>query len=402
MAKYLCFAKDKEGKSIQTIVETDSSGNLSAILKNKNLNLISAKELAKKKVVKKETKGRIKSTDISFLFRQLATMLDAGISLVDTLEELSAQSENITLSNLISGIRYDIEKGITFSQSLNKHPEIFPPIITALINAGEESGTLTTVCTEISTYLEDKIALQRDVKSATTYPLLVAGFFVFAVSFIMLFLIPKFNEIFKQFHIETPLLTTIVIKTSTFFLKNFFFILISTFILFFSALKYSRTQSGKLFFDKMKIKIPLIGKILHMTALSYFSQTFSILINSGVSITRSLEIVSKVSGNRLIEESTGKIKNGVIAGGTLSAEMRKYEVFPPLVTRMIAVGEESGSLGDMFSRVYSFYRDEAASRVKVLTSILEPVLLIGLAFVVGIVVIAIYLPIFKMSGGGKM
>ncbi len=402
MSKFSYFARDSEGKRIQAIAESPSLNHLISTLREKNLTLISVSEIKERIKREKRSAGRIKLTDISFFFRQLATMLGAGVPLVDSLRELSTQSENLSFSRLITNIREEIEKGSTFSQSLIKYPRLFPPLITSMIEAGEEGGNLTSVLEQVSIYLEDRLAMQRQVRSATTYPLFIAGFFVVALSFIVFFLIPKFETIFSGFNVALPLLTRMVIDISRFLFKNLPYIFIVLLFLVFGSLKYNHTLSGRRFFDKIKIKIPLIGRIFHMTSLSYFCRTFSVLVTSGVSVVKSLGIVGRVSGNILIEEATEKIRLGVIGGSNISSEMRRFPIFPPLVARMIAVGESTGKLDEMFSRINKFYQEEVETRIKVLTSVLEPVMLLGLGVIVGIVVIALYLPIFQMAASARM
>lgn len=398
MARFSYFARDNAGKSIQAIAEAPSLQHLVSTLKKKNLVVISAREIKEKVRREKKKTVSIKLTHISFFFRQLATMLSADIPLVDSLKDLSTQSESISLSKVINEVRANIEKGSTLSQSLAKYPRLFSPLIIATVKAGEEGGKLQNAFEQISAYLQDKLALQREVRSATAYPAVIAGFFVIALAFITFFLIPKFETIFSEFGVALPFLTKMIISTSHFLFKNFPYLLFILFLLVSGAVRYNHTKSGRRFFDTMKIRLPLIGPIFQMSSLSYFCQTFSILIISGISMLKCLEIVGGVSGSILIEEATERIRLGVIGGSDVSSEMRRFSIFPLLIVRMLAVGEKTGKMGEMLTRVSEFYRRELTARVRVLTSVLEPVMLIGLALVVGIVVIALYLPIFKMSG----
>jgi len=402
MSRFSYSVRDSDGKLVMAIAEAVSAQDLVSKLRQRNLTVISLKEIAKRKVKEKKKAKKIKLTAIAFFFRQLSTMLAAGIPLVDSLRELSRESENLSFSALVNKLREDIEKGENFSSSLASSPEYFPLFITAMVEAGEKGGNLSTVLSQISEYLEDRIALQREVKSATSYPLFIAGFFFLALCFIIFFLIPKFEGIFSTFKIELPLFTRIVMGVSNFFLHNLPYLIFALIVLITFAYRYARTRNGRRIFDKMKLNLPIVGKIFLMTSLSNFCRTFSALLTSGVSASESLATVGRVSGNMLIEEATEKVRLGVIGGSNISSEMREFLIFPPLLARMVAVGERTGKLGEMFSRVNDFYQDEVRSRVKVLTSVLEPVLLIGLGVIVGIVVIALYLPIFKMAGAARI
>ncbi len=402
MAKYQYFARDTSGRAIRGVLEASSQSELVSILKGKRLTVVSARKSKEKVQTERKTTGRVKLPEIAFFFRQLATMVSAGVSITDSLRELAAQIKNVTLSGIIQEVRSDIEKGSTFSQSLAKYPKFFPVLITAMIKSGEEGGTLSDVLEQISTYLEDKIALQREVRSATIYPIFIAGFFLFALAFVTFFLIPKFREMFTRFDVALPLLTRIVMSISYFLLKNLFFFIIALFLLVFACYRYSKTYRGQRVFNRLKFRLPLVGETFRMVSLSYFAQTFSALINSGVPVIKCLRIVGVVSGSPLIEDASEKIRAGVESGATISEEMKKHPIFPPLMSRMVVVGEQTGRLGEMFYRVNRFYRDEAMTRTRMLTSTLEPVMLLGLGFVVGVVVIALYLPIFKLTGSIKM
>jgi len=402
MPKFTYSARDVSGKSIKGTAEAASFQELAAAMRTRHLTLISAREAKPKISLKKTTEGRVNLTELSFFFRQLATMVSAGVSITDSLRELAAQIKNISFSSVVSELRGDIEKGSTFSKALTRFPRLFPPIVTAMIKSGEEGGNLAEVLEQISIYLEDKIALQREVKSATTYPTFILVFFIFALCFINLYLIPKFKEMFSRFDVTLPLMTRIVMSTSSFMMKNFIWIVLVIIGISTVLLRYNRTQNGRRFFDRLKFRMPLVGETFRLVALSYFSQTFAALISSGVPVIRCLGIVGKVSGNSLIEDASDRIRAGVESGGTISEEMRKHPVFPPLMSRMVAVGEQTGKLSEMFSRVNRFYRDEAMARTKMLTTTLEPLMLLGLGVIVGIVVIALYLPIFKLSGSIKM
>lgn len=403
MAKFTYFARNATGEKVTGTLESASLHTLVAALKNQQMIVTSVREIKPKMRIRMRMAGteKVRLSEISFFFRQLATMVGAGVSITDSLRELASQLKNATFTAIVNELRTDIEKGSSFSQTLVKHPRLFPAIITAMIKSGEEGGNLSAVLEQISIYLEDKMALQREVKTATTYPTFIFGFFILALSFIVLFLIPKFNELFASFDVALPLLTKLVMDISNIIIKNFIWVVLIILILAVTCYRYSKTRNGRRYFDRLKFRLPVLGETFRLVAFSYFCQTFSALISSGVPVIRCLGIIGPVSGNSLIEDASNKIKSGVEGGGAISAEMRKEPVFPPLLTRMVAVGEETGKLGEMFDRVNRFYRDEALARTKRLTVTLEPAMLLGLGVIVGFVVIALYLPIFKLSGSVK-
>ncbi|MFH2068227.1 MAG: type II secretion system F family protein [Candidatus Omnitrophota bacterium] len=404
MAKFTYFARNENGEKVKGTLDSASLNTLVAALKKQRMVVLSAREIKPKIRIqmKMAGTGKIRLSEISFFFRQLATMVGAGVSITDSLRELASQIKNVNFSGIVNGMRTDIEKGNSFSQTLAKHPRLFPSIITAMIKSGEEGGNLSAVLEQISVHLEDKIALQREVKTATTYPAFILGFFIFALCFIVLFLIPKFTELFASFDVVLPPLTRFVMDTSNIIIKNFIWLVLIFFAVAVTCYRYNRTRNGRRFFDRRKLRLPVLGETFRLIALSYFCQTFAALISSGVPVIKCLGIVGTVSGNSLIEDASDKIKNGVESGGTISAEMRKEPIFPPLLTRMVSVGEETGKLSEMFSRINRFYRDEAMARTKMLTTTLEPAMLLGLGVIVGFVVIALYLPIFKLSGSVNM
>ncbi len=401
MAKFTYFARNANGEKVRGTLESASLRNLVVALKKQQMVVISAEEIKPKIRMGMAGGGKVNLSDITFFFRQLATMVGAGVSITDSLRELASQIKNANFSGIVNGMRTDIEKGSSFSQSLVKHPRLFPAIITAMIKSGEEGGNLSSVLEQISVYLEDKMALQREVRTATTYPAFIFGFFILALAFIVLFLIPKFKELFDSFDVALPLLTRIVMDTSNLIIKNFVWVILIILIVAITCYRYSKTRNGRRYFDRLKFRLPVLGETFRLIALSYFCQTFSALISSGVPVIRCLGIVGPVSGNSLIEDASIAIKAGVESGSTISAEMRNQPVFPPLLTRMVAVGEETGKLSEMFGRVNRFYRDEALARTKRLTVTLEPAMLLGLGVIVAFVVIALYLPIFKLSGSVK-
>jgi len=403
MAKFFYIARDLTGKKTEGVIESDNIGNVVINLRRKNLtpveiNIIEEKGITKIEKKERRKRGRVSLGELAIFSRQFATMLDAGVSIIDILSDLSEQTLNKYFKEVLENIKKDIQAGSNFSNAISKYPNIFSPLYVALVKSGEESGNLVGVMSELSSYIEDQIVLLRKLRQALSYPAVILVFFIGVVSFVFLFLIPKFQSIFSSFGAKLPGLTLLIFKISQIFLKFLplfigFIFLLAIFIYF-----YRNTKTGRWQIDLLKLKFPLIGKLMHKIALSRFSRSLSTLISGGVSINSALEIVAGTTGNVIIEDFVKKVRKGVIGGKVLNEEMKKYKIFPPILVRMVRVGEETGRLEDMLNRVSKFFRDEVDATINILTSIIEPVLIIGLGIIVGIVVLAIYLPIFKLAG----
>jgi type IV pilus assembly protein PilC len=403
MAKFYYIARDLTGKRTEGVIESDNIGNVVINLRRKNLtpveiNIIEEKGITKIEKKERRKRGRVSLGELAIFSRQFATMLDAGVSIIDILSDLSEQTLNKYFKEVLENIKKDIQAGSNFSNAISKYPNIFSPLYVALVKSGEESGNLVGVMSELSSYIEDQIVLLRKLRQALSYPAVILVFFIGVVSFVFLFLIPKFQSIFSSFGAKLPGLTLLIFKISQIFLKFLplfigFIFLLAIFIYF-----YRNTKTGRWQIDLLKLKFPLIGKLMHKIALSRFSRSLSTLISGGVSINSALEIVAGTTGNVIIEDFIKKVRKGVIGGKALNEEMKKYKIFPPILVRMVRVGEETGRLEDMLNRVSKFFRDEVDATINILTSIIEPVLIIGLGIIVGIVVLAIYLPIFKLAG----
>ncbi|HOL50268.1 MAG TPA: type II secretion system F family protein, partial [bacterium] len=310
---------------------------------------------------------------------------------------LASQTPNRFFSSVLSDIASNIREGTSFSQALSKHPRVFSPLYTALVVSGEESGNLVEVLKDLSSELEDQLTLLRKVRQAVSYPAVILLFFVAVVAFVFLYLVPKFQEIFESFGAQLPLFTRIILQISRFSLKFFPFLLVGLILLGVFLSWYSRTKSGSRRIDGLKLRLPVFGDLFLKVSLARFSRSLATLLQGGVSIVAALDIVARTAGNTILEDYIERIRQGVIKGELLGDEMKKYRLFPAMMVRMVRVGEETGRTDDMLTRVSRFFRDEVDVTLNILSSILEPVLIIGLGVIVGTVVLAIYLPIFKLA-----
>ena len=342
-------------------------------------------------------KKKVKQRSIAIFTRQLATMIDAGLPLVQSLEILSSQQESKVFKNIIREIREDVEGGSTFAGALKKHPLTFNELYTNLVVAGEEGGILDNILTRLAAYIEKSEALKKKVKSALIYPATIVGVAVIVVGILMVFVIPVFETMFKQGGQSLPLPTLIVLTLSK-LIKRYIVVVIPAFILLiFVGRKYYQTQNGRAIVDRLLLKLPVFGQLFKKIAVARFSRTLGTLVSSGVPILDGLSIVSRTSGNRTIETAILSARASIREGETIAEPLGRSGIFPPMVIQMISVGESTGALDSMLSKIADFYEEEVDIAVTNLTSLLEPFLMVFLGVVIGGVVIAMYLPIFNMA-----
>jgi len=408
MARYQYLARDINGNKVDGIIEAPS--NLLVITRLRNQNLfpvdiqlagqsdfaVSAKK--EKAVVKK---GKVNLKELAVFTRQTAAMLDAGVSIVEILEDLSSQTPNRYFSYILKNIRKDIQEGNNLSRAFSKYPRVYSPLYIALINAGEESGNLAEVMAELASNIEDQITLISKVRQAVSYPAVVTVFFMAVLGFVFLFLLPKFQEIFSDFDAKLPTFTLIILGISKFLVSALPFIMAGIIILLISLFMLARTPAGRERIDRAKLGFPVFGQLMLKVSLARLARSLSTLLSGGVTIILALDIVSRTAGNAVIENTVKKVREGVIKGSLLGGEMKKHRIFPVLFVRMVTVGEETGKVEDMLNRVAKFFRDEVDATLNILASILEPILIISLGVIVGIVVLAIYLPIFNIASAMK-
>jgi type IV pilus assembly protein PilC len=340
---------------------------------------------------------KVPQRSIAIFTRQLATMIDAGLPLVQSLDILSSQQENKTFKRILREIREDVEGGSTFAGALKKHPSIFDDLYTNLVVAGEEGGILDNILTRLSNYIEKAEALKKKVKSAMIYPAIIVSVAVLVVIILMIFVIPVFETMFKSAGQSLPLPTLIVLTISK-IIKKYIIVFIPAAILFvYLFKKFHKTESGKTLIDRLTLKVPVFGMLLKKVAVARFARTLGTLVSSGVPILDGLQIVSQTAGNRTIETAILNARASIREGETIAEPLGRSGIFPPMVIQMISVGESTGALDSMLTKIADFYDDEVDVAVSNLTSLLEPFLMVFLGVVIGGVVIAMYLPIFQMA-----
>jgi type IV pilus assembly protein PilC len=340
--------------------------------------------------------GKIKTRDIVIFTRQFATMINAGLPLVQALDILSKQSENKTLKEVTRQVVYDVESGHTVADALGKHPKAFSELYVNMVAAGEAGGILDTILGRLAIFMEKNDALVRKVKGAMIYPGVIISVAVIAITVLLVFVIPTFEQMSSSVNLALPMPTRIVIGMSRFLTSYWWAVLASILGGGFMMKRYYATPSGKLAIDRLMLKLPVLGDVIRKSAVSRFTRTLGTLISSGVSILDGLEITAKTAGNRVIHDAIMQSRSSIAGGDTIAAPLAKSEVFPPMVISMIAVGEQTGGLDEMLSKIADFYDEEVDAAVSALLSLLEPVMIVFLGVVVGGMVVAMYLPIFDM------
>lgn len=349
--------------------------------------------------------GGVKKTELSVMCRQFSTMIDAGVNLVRCLNVLSEQATSPKLKAILNDIQSEVEGGQTLTRSLEKYPSVFDRLFVGLVNAGEVGGALEESLQRLSQFLEKDVELRRKVKSAMTYPMLIMCFAGIVVIGLMTFILPKFMVLFDDLGIkELPGPTAMVKATSNFMLTKWYWMIIFISVFFVAVKLFVKTKIGRRVYDRTKLKAPVFGKLNHKVALARFSRTLATLLSSGVPILSAMETVAGTVSNDIISDAILEARARIREGDRIAEPLAKSRLFPPMVVQMISIGEESGALDPMLSKVADFYEDEVDSALASLTSAIEPVLIIALGVVVGFIVIALFLPLVaviqNLSGGG--
>jgi len=369
-----------------------------ALLRKRNITATVVTEKTKKGIFDKFTfGGKVKDKDIVIFTRQFATMIDAGLPLVQALDILSSQVENKTLGKTLAQVKVDVESGATYADALKKHPRVFSELYVNMVAAGEAGGILDTILNRLAAYIEKAMKLKKKVKGAMVYPAVVTSIAVLVIAVIMIFVVPTFSKMFAQLGGTLPLPTRIIINMSN-FIAGIGGLLVAGAIVAVVVflVQFRRTEKGKYITDRILLKLPIFGMLLNKVAVAKFTRTLGTLISSGVPILDGLDITAKTSGNKVIEYAIIDVRKGVVGGKTLAEPITKAQVFPPMVTHMIAVGESTGALDAMLSKIADFYDDEVDATVSNLTAMMEPILMVFLGGTVGFIVVAMYLPIFKL------
>ncbi len=376
-------------------LDVPSKDEVGAYLRKNRLILVNVRETPKQ--IKLSLGGpRVKTRDIVIFTRQFATMINAGLPLVQSLNILAAQTENKTLQSVTRAVVYDVESGNTLADAFSKHPKAFTQLYVNMVAAGEAGGILDTILVRLATFLEKNDALVRKVKGAMVYPGVIITVAFVAIAVLLIFVIPTFQSMFASANLELPLPTRVVIGMSN-FLIHYWWALIGVIAgIVFAIRQYYGTPAGKKQLDGLLLKAPVLGDVIRKSAVSRFTRTLGTLVSSGVSILEGLEITAKTAGNQVVHDAVMESRQSIAGGETIAAPLEKSKVFPPMVISMIAVGEQTGGLDEMLSKIADFYDEEVDVAVSALLSLMEPAMIVVLGVIVGGMVVAMYLPIFDM------
>ena len=406
MTEFAYTALTSTGQKIKGVSAAGSATQLSLQLQKKSMTLLTAKPTNKAESVKKVSTGHsfftfskpIQTEDLVVFFRQLSTMVGAGVQLVDSLDILQDQSENPNFRKIIKVVKEDIEGGVNFSKALAKHKQVFSTLVISMVEAAEIGGNLAGILDQLATYIEEKDKINKKIKSAVSYPKFIMIFFALVVAAVVFGLVPKFRDIFESFGAELPGPTQVIISASNFAKNNILYELALIVLIIVGFKMLGKNPKGRRFLDRMVFKIPVFGQIIKQSIISRFSKTLGTLINNNVPLVEALSIAAETSNNVIVIETIDDVRTGISSGSSLGKSMEKHKIFPPMMVKMVTVGEEAGSLDLMLEKVSQFYDRQFNTTIDSLSSIIEPVLMIGLGILALFVVIALYLPIFQMTG----
>ncbi|HSC34929.1 MAG TPA: type II secretion system inner membrane protein GspF [Thermodesulfobacteriota bacterium] len=397
MPVYKYKAIDETGRTVQGIVDAESPKGATDKLKRQGVFLSSLNEVRQGKARSFNPFRGVKISELAITTRQFSTLISAGLPLEASLTALSEQTEDARLGEILTQVKDRVSEGSSLANALNEHRSVFSDLYINIVRAGEASGTLDIVLLRLADFLEKQAALTSKVKSALIYPIFMFFIGGGVLFFTMTYVIPRIAKIFEDSQKALPLMTVILIKVSGFFSNNILLLLILLPVLFFLAYRFNKTDRGRMFFDRVSLKLPVFGKINSMVVISRFTRTLGTLLASGIPLLDALKIGEAVLDNRVYSKTLEEVRSDVREGTSLAKPLRDSGVFPPLVTRMIAVGEQTGEMEEMLTKVADIYDQQVETMVSTLTSLLEPVMILIIGAVMGFIVFAVLLPIFNLT-----
>jgi type IV pilus assembly protein PilC len=397
MASFTFKAMDVAGVPARGEVEAQSKQDVADQLKARGLIVVDIAHKYRSKEINLALFERVKPKDLAVASRQLATMVSSGLSILRALHVLESQTQSKKLRETIAGVRKDVEAGLLLSDALERHPKVFGPLYVAMVRAGETGGVLESCLSRTADQLESDAALKRQVRAAMIYPAVIITFAVIVLLALVAFLIPVFEGVFKQFPGKLPVLTQFMVDFSHLLTKQFYLIVPVIPAVVFGFLYFKRSKWGRPKWDAFKLRIPMkIGEVVQKVAIARWSRTFASLSSAGVPVLQAIEITGKTAGNAVLEGAMAHVISSVKSGGTISQPLSECKAFPTMVSHMVGVGEETGALDTMLTKIADFYDDEVSAAVKALTSIMEPVMIIFVGGIVGTIVVSMYMPLFSM------
>jgi type IV pilus assembly protein PilC len=406
--RFSYIAARSDGARVQAVEEAADAKAMAATLRSGGLSPISIREMGAQPLFagRKERKagGRPKLTDVAAFIRQISALLTAGVALVSALDDLSKQQDKPQFARVIDQVRSRVMAGAPLSAALKEHPRVFSSLICAMIRAGEESGNLEGITSDLAAYLDSQISLRRKIRAALAYPVFIAIFFTGAVTLLFVWLLPKFRALFMGFGAQLPIITRYALDFSA-WISHWFVPIAAVVVALVVGIRLAaRSKRGRALVDRATLKLPIFGKLTLKVVLVRFLETLATLQRSGVPILMSLDIASDTAGNAVVQAELQRAKREVMQGSFLSRELAKSPLFPRMMVRMLAVGEDTGRVEDLLQRAARYYKEEVEATVQTMTSLIEPVLIVFMGVVVAFVVLSIYLPIFRLAsavtGGG--
>jgi len=402
MATYVFKAMDLAGVSAKGEVEAESKQAVAEQLKERGLVVVDIAHKYRSKELNIELFASVKAKDLAVASRQLATMVTSGMSIMRALQVLETQTGSKLLRDTIAAVRHDVEAGLLLSDAMGRHPKVFGPLYVAMVRAGETGGVLEECLLRVADQLEKDAALRRQVRAAMIYPALIITFAVGVLLALVAFLIPVFVGVFKQFPGKLPALTQFMVNFSHLVTHQWYVLIVAVGAMIGGFIWVRRNKRAHDVWDAFKLRIPMkIGEVVQKVCIARWSRTLASLTSAGVPIMQAIEITGKTAGNAVIEKSMGDVITSVKGGGTISAPLKDCPAFPPMVAQMVGVGEETGALDSMLAKIADFYDSEVEAAVKALTSIMEPVMIIFVGGIVGVIVISMYLPLFSIYNSIK-
>ncbi len=397
MATYTFKAMDSAGARAAGEIEAETKQAVADQLRNRGLIVLDIDEKGGSAEINLPFMGGHKAADLTIMTRQLATMVNSGMTILRALYILESQTENKSLAETLGEVRKDVEAGIGLSDALERHPKTFNQLFVAMTRAGETGGMLDQALMRVADQLEAADSLRRQVKSAMTYPIVVLSFSLIVLVALLVFLVPVFEGVFTTFGGELPKITQLTVSMSN-ALKSYWYVVFGVSIGgFYGFKKWKASESGRQKWDAFKLRVPMgIGDIVQKISIARWSRTLSGLVTAGVPLMQAIEITGQTSGNWVVEHAMNNVVESVRAGGTIADPLKESPVFPGMVTHMVSVGEDTGALDTMLTKIAEFYEDQVAAAVKSLTSILEPIMIILVGGMVGFIVVSMYMPMFKV------
>jgi type IV pilus assembly protein PilC len=397
MASFTYQARDPSGKLIGGDIEALNEQTAATQLMDRGLMVVTLRSGVTRKTGRKRQQGKVKPQDLVVFTRQMATMMDAGLPLVQSLTALEEQTDDKGFKSVLRNVTESVERGQSFSEALSEHPRVFNRLYVSMVEAGETGGLIAEILDRLASYLESTARLKKKVKSAMSYPVIVCFIAISIALFLIIKVIPIFADIYKDFGAKLPGPTQVLINISN-VLRHYFLLALATVAAaIYGLVQFKHTKKGAAIWDRLKLRLPVFGKLIHKIAISRFARTFAALLRSGVPILETLRIVGQSSGNTVVEDAVEKTAGSIERGDNLAVALRQHSIFPPMLVRMVAAGEQTGKVDVMLEKISDFYDEEIEATLSGLTALIEPLLIVFLGVVVGSIVICMFLPIFKLN-----